>query len=69
MHRILKNKTKEPQNTQRTTHAPMSMHCQVSSKRMSVGETKRNTHVLRGRMLILYPTIRAKINLTTFRQP
>lgn len=27
------------------THAPMSMHCQVSSKHMSVGGNKKKKHI------------------------
>lgn len=51
------------------THALMSMHCQVSSKHMSVGGEQKERNILVERMLILYPTKNAKIHLTTFRKP
>lgn len=52
-----KNQTK-PQKSQNTTRMHGRQQCQVSSKHMSVGGTKRNKHTLMGRTVLLYPTVR-----------
>lgn len=58
-----------PQVSQYITHMYRRQYIVKFLASICLWGEQKERHLVRGRKLILYPTTRAKINLTTFRQP